>query len=424
MKILIIHSSPWNDKISNNNVLTNWFEGFDADFANLYRGNEKPCNNICNNYFQITDKDIIDSFFGKPAGKILKDTNFKNKENNTKNRKQLLKKFSCEFLGLIRSSLWLCGKINVNELKKWIDDFNPDVVFTCRKASFATLRLERIVHSMTKAPFVAFTGDDEYSLNQFRFDPFFWIERFFLRSYLRKNAKFYNYYLTLSEDQADLYKKYFNIKTDILRKCYEIDETKKQKKIIEPYKIVYTGKLYCNRWKTIGKLSQSIKNINNKYGREIFNLDVYALGNVSKKEKEYIECSKYTKIKEPVPSNKLKEIFDSSDIVLHVESFDLKNKLDTRFSFSTKIIDCLASGCAVMAIAWKNQTGLKYLKNQDAAICIVDLNDIENELDNLVNNSGIIKEYSQKAKKCLIKNHEKSIIQNHILDIFLKIKSK
>ncbi len=33
MKILLITSEEWNDAVYGNNVLTNWFEGLDAEFA-------------------------------------------------------------------------------------------------------------------------------------------------------------------------------------------------------------------------------------------------------------------------------------------------------------------------------------------------------------------------------------------------------
>lgn len=33
MRVLLITGEEWNDAVYGNNVLTNWFEGFDAEFA-------------------------------------------------------------------------------------------------------------------------------------------------------------------------------------------------------------------------------------------------------------------------------------------------------------------------------------------------------------------------------------------------------
>ena len=36
MNILLITDEVWNDEVHGNNVLTNWFEGFPANFSNIY----------------------------------------------------------------------------------------------------------------------------------------------------------------------------------------------------------------------------------------------------------------------------------------------------------------------------------------------------------------------------------------------------
>ena len=38
MKILLLTIDVWNDSTNGNNCYTNWFENFDAEFANIYLG--------------------------------------------------------------------------------------------------------------------------------------------------------------------------------------------------------------------------------------------------------------------------------------------------------------------------------------------------------------------------------------------------
>jgi glycosyltransferase involved in cell wall biosynthesis len=419
-KVLIIHSSPWNDDISKNNVLTNWFSGLDVQIANVYRGSGRPKNDCCKKYFQITDKMMIKSLlFGKPAGRSFE---IEESEETTRHSKQttsgIVKKFSCEFTRFCRSLIWCIGRVNKKELKIFIENFSPDVVYTCRKASLATLRLERIIRKYTKAPFVAFTGDDEYSLRQFRFAPFFWIDRFLVRRSLKRNVKFYTKYLTLSEWQAEEYEKIFKLPTAVMRKCSSVQLYDENKSCHQPIKLVYAGKLYCNRWKTLANISEAIVKINEELGRKALELEIYAVGQVSKKERKAICISDAIKIFPAVSSNKLLEVYKNSDIVLHVEAFDRRNRLDTRFSFSTKIIDCLSSGCAIMAICWEKQSGYAYLKNEDAAICISDRNEIYKKLCEIASNPKIVEQYAKKANDCVEKNHLKEKVQQEILTHF------
>ncbi len=72
MNILLITDEVWNDEVHGNNVLTNWFEGFPANFSNIYCSPGVPKNNVCKNYFQLTDKMMARSLIGsKRAGKKI-----------------------------------------------------------------------------------------------------------------------------------------------------------------------------------------------------------------------------------------------------------------------------------------------------------------------------------------------------------------
>ena len=80
MRILILSNEVWNDKINGNNVISNWFEGIDAKFANIYASPEAPDNKCCRNYFQITDSMMAKSIItGNKAEKRI------HHDNNTSN---------------------------------------------------------------------------------------------------------------------------------------------------------------------------------------------------------------------------------------------------------------------------------------------------------------------------------------------------
>ena len=59
MRILVLSNEVWNDRINGNNVTSNWFEGMDAEFANIYASPDEPLNNCCQRYYQITDSMML-----------------------------------------------------------------------------------------------------------------------------------------------------------------------------------------------------------------------------------------------------------------------------------------------------------------------------------------------------------------------------
>ena len=150
-------------------------------------------------------------------------------------------------------------------------------------------------------------------------------------------------------------------------------------------------------------------------------LHIYTGSSMTKKHKKLLDDRRNSYLQEAVSQSTLKDLYGKSDIALHVESFDLKNRFLTRLSFSTKITDCLESGCAVMAIAWKNHSGLKYLQREDAAMCIDNPNEIYNTLNKICEDKEIILEYQKKAKQCCIKNHNKEKNSAMILADFERV---
>ena len=93
-------------------------------------------------------------------------------------------------------------------------------------------------------------------------------------------------------------------------------------------------------------------------------------------------------------------------------------------SFSTKIIDCLDSGCAVMAVCDKKQGGFAYLKKEDAAICIETPKKIKWMLERIYSNPSIINDYKKKALECGIRNHKKNDICKELKMDFERIAYK
>lgn len=421
MRILVLSDEAWNDKTNGNNVISNWFTGINAEFANIYASPGVPYNSCCNKYFQVTDWMMFKSIFlKKKAGKIV--TNYENNntivENENKKIYKFLKVITGNFLRLIRELIWLIGRYDKKELEKFVNEFNPDIIFTERMASCKILRLERIVSSIQNKPLFAFTGDDEYSLKQISFSPFFWIRRFMIRYMLRRNVKKYEIYYTLSEEQKNYYEKIFGCKCKILQKCGSFDDEYKEHNINYPIKLIYAGKFYCNRWKVLVKIATAIKEINEKEIKMV--LEIYTKDIPNKKQNKYLNDRKNSFIMGSVTQEQLNEIYKKSDIALHVESDDIKNRLITRFSFSTKIIDCVFSGCAVLAYCWKEQSGWKYLKRENSAICVSTYKQLKEELIKICNEKKIINYFSYRAYLCGLNNHNKLVIQANLINDFKK----
>ena len=186
--------------------------------------------------------------------------------------------------------------------------------------------------------------------------------------------------------------------------------------------MVYAGRLYCNRWKSLAAIGKALREIN-KDGIKMV-LDVYTQEQLTKEQERTLNDENFIFIKGAVPGPELTNIYKKADIALHVESFDKRYKYATRVSFSTKIVDLMASSCAILAICWEKHCGYQYLKDHDAAICCSDYDDILPLLQSICDDPSIITKYQERAYNCGVKRHSRSIIQNQIIDTFQNVLHK
>lgn len=422
MKILIISLELWREDINGGNVLSNLFSGIDAEFAQIYCSAGEPQNNVCKLYYQMTDRMIIKNIIEKKEiGNIIKYDEFpKNSihsnievDKTDLKKNKILRMFKGSSMYAVREILWKSSKWKNDNLEKFILDFNPDIIFAPCYGSHIMLSINRYVSELTKVPMISYISDDSYSLKQVSFSPVYWINRFILRSNLRKTMPYYELTYTMAEEQLKEYSEALNCNMKILKKSGIFSEYPINKEVNTPIRLVYAGGIYLGRWKTLSKIVEALKAINKDSIKMV--LDIYTGNELNKKQKKLLNDGINSFVHKPVSQQELKKIYCKSDIALHVESFDLKNKLKVRLSFSTKIIDCLESTCAIMAICDKGQAGYSYLKEEDIAICIDNLNNIESRLRYICENPYIINEYSEKARLCGINNHQKEIIQQNIV---------
>lgn len=428
MRILLLISEAWNDRLHPNNNMTNWFNGMpDVEIATVYANPALPDNKCCKKYFQLSEMTMVKSLIGGPrAGrsfnldpsKYVSRPDIKEESHSVY---QLFKSASNNFVRLTRDLIWKFGKINIKELRNFINDFNPDIIFSQRMGSVKMCRLERLVKKIADVPIVAYTGDDEYSLNQISYSPLYWIRRFWVRHELKKNIPMYDLFYSMSEEQMNEFRKAFGSNMKFLVKTGDFDKEKIHRQIHNPMVITYAGKLYCNRWKTLAMLAECISQINEQGGN--FVLNIFTRDKVSSKQRQILNTGVYSFIKGGVSADELKEVYNNSDILLHVESFDKANSLAVRYSFSTKIMECMSSGCAVMAIGKRDQAGCSYLKRQDAAIVASSQSEILEILLKLSTNTSLINEYALKAYNCGRNHHNRELIQAQIKSDFLEVMS-
>jgi hypothetical protein len=418
MRILLISAEVWRHDTNGGNVLSNIFTGLNAEFAQIYCSSGMPSNNLCKKYFQITDAMVIKNILKKGrVGRAIEFQNYPNDsieknitEKGSESFHSFFKKYNFQIFYVMKELIWKWSDWKNDDLEMFVKDFNPDIIFAPCYGSHIMLSIDRHIAKMTNKPMISYISDDHYSLRYFSLSPFFWINRFALRKNLRKTFPYYSLTYTMTDEQLSEYTKALNCKMRILRKGVDVSVIPYKKTVNLPLKLIYAGGVYAGRSQTLQEIVYALEKIN-KNGVKV-TLDIYTGTELTGKEINVLNDRQNSFVNGLVTTDELKLKYQESDIALHVESFEIKYRLLTRLSFSTKIVDCLSSGCAVMAICWKEHSGYIYLEKEDAAICVDNVNDIYDNLVRLVENLNLVKEYAEKAYVTCEKDHAQQDIRN------------
>lgn len=424
IRVLLLLDEAWNDSMYGNNNMTNWFFGFDnIELATVYCSPELPENACCSRYFQVTDKMMLDSILRrKLAGRAFEYTKTEeqtgaepmpSEEGGLLGR---IKGIRTELFRFCRDLLWLMGRYDEEKLKEFIDAFKPDIIFSQRLGTVKLCRLERILVRLSGCPLVSFTGDNEFSLRLISVSPFFWIRRFMVRHALNRNIPMNSLYYTSSREQAALYHNKFGVQTKLLFKCGSYVPELVHKEPNQPIRIVYAGKLYCGRWKTLAVLAKAIERVND--GSVKIVLDIYTRDHVTPKQEQALHDGRNVFLKGAASPSEIPVIYSKADIALHVESFDRKNRLVTQHSYSTKVIDCLSSGCAVMAIGWERHSACVELKKSDAAFVATGEQECIEMIRRIADHPELVPQYAEKAMENIRREHSREQIQSALYHDF------
>lgn len=419
-KVLVVGRVAWT---ANQSTLSSVFKDYPADkLAYICIETQDPDFDVCANHFQISEIAMIKKLF-----KWSLSTGTKREPNNTtteiksiehtesKIQKWVRKHRSPIFL-YSREILWRAGGWKSNDMKRFIDEFKPDVVFLMSDPLPCVCRLQRYVISVTQKPAAIFLMDDIWNYN----------EGFsFLRLMLRREVKLLislcKTHFSISELMKEEYDRLFGIDSIILTKGIvarneDPDFTNHHK----PIKIVYTGQLIYGRDKSLEKVVEAVTQINDKQPAQA-EIHIYTQTEITPRLKQVLDRPGISYIHEPVPYEKVKQILEESDVLLFIESLEKKHKNVARLSFSTKLSDYFSCAKCIIAIGDGGVAPIKYLKENNAALVCTSNEQIVNGIKQLLKNTAMISELAKNAYNLGITKHSEQLMKKRAREAICKM---
>lgn len=409
-KVLVVSTNAWRDN-TGINTLIEFFKCWDADkLAQVYTKSTLPNTSVCNTFFSISENAVMKSVLkrGTKTGKQVFNTEGDSDlvDQSAVNEQKMYSTYHGKlrvFLSYCREIVWKFGRWKTAELDKFVDDFNPDVLYIPIYPTIYMGRIQKYIIERTKKPIVSYIADDNYSYEAAGKGFFAKVHRFYLRKYVKYIIEHSAKLMVISPKQKEESDRLFGVDSVVMTKGIDFDPFEPYE-VNKPIKMVYTGKLIIGRWKSLAAIAEALGKINANEIR--MELDIYTTDVLTEEQKQQLNrngCS----VRGSLTLQQVKEVQKKADILVFAESLEEQFKHTARLSFSTKITDYLKSGKCIFAIGDKEIAPIDYFQRYDSAVTATTYDEIYMMMEHLVKNQNVINQYAEKAHCCGVLNHSR-----------------
>ena len=402
-RILVVSNNSFSLSNPNGRSLGNMFIGWPKEcLAELCISTDGANFDLCDNYYCISDKDILTAFMQlrKAKGRKLvqNETGYININTGIKGQGKTATK------AFVRHILWSCNRWKSKELVEWIDDFNPDAVLLQNGDSAFMLHMARKISCDRKKPLLLFNteGNCLFEQDWMRRDKLSWLSfpiyKYLLRretSKLMQRTKFIIHGNQLLKEDYD---RAYGVPSEVVYTGSDVNWSEKPFNSSLP-QIVYTGNFGFNRPASLAIVAKTLLSINSK-----FTLNVYGRP-ASKQQEQVLTHSDGIVFHGEVPYSKVKEIIAHADVLIHAEGMDEYFQEALRYGFSTKIADSLSSGRPFLLFSRPEIACADYIKTTGAGWFASNENELKEMFNLLIYNEEDRVSRLLKAKKIAQQNH-------------------
>lgn len=406
--ILVISGVPFRNDTNLGKTLCTLFSKVPKEnLVQIYFSPLKPNVDVCKTYYQIDERQLLKSIFGlqrKKCGKIYKG-GIDDKGLSVKQAYKVAHIKDNTSLIMARDIIWKLYNWKNKCLKCWLDDFSPEAIFFILPDNVKNAKFAKWVSERYNAPVVLFVTDDYYHDNGSN-------KSLYIRNRYKKLQKAVLNLGPRISKVVGCSKMASEEFGSILNAPFETILTPADKRFLAfPLKeqspegevvLRYFGNLGLNRWLILEKIGHALSNLRKKGCKA--HLEIFS--NISDEERiKRLNIDDACFYKGWIQGEDFDKALQSTDIAIHVESFDEYMCKRTRLSVSTKIADYLGAGKCILAVGPLELASIQHL--QDVACTISDLNNCESIIENLIKSP-------ERRIKMQVESRNKAVAEHNI----------
>lgn len=403
-RTIVFSNNCFSKTDSNGRTMGNFFLGWPKEkLAQFYIQNAMPDFSYCENFFRVTDSQALKAILGKKCGGKIANTE---KEAAAKSAQKRTGAGGRNALTmLLREIVWSLGFWKTKTYKDWVREFSPEVVllqagdcgfmFDLALKTAKQYGAKLVIYNTEGYYFKKFDYFKGKGLTHILYPVFRWnLKRAIQKAYKKADHCIFN-----CDALLDDFKKEFDIEADVIYTASDLQLERKAVLQNNGFLVSYAGNLGVGRGESLIEVAQVLRTISKDA-----TLNVYgSLPNDELKQK-FEECEGL-QFCGRVSYDRVKEILQESDLLLHIESFEPYYIEDLKYAFSTKIADYLASNNSFLIYAPEEFAETKYLLENEAAYVATSPQMLEKQLRQLIMQPESRKKFCQKAAALAEANH-------------------
>lgn len=413
-KILVLSIPPVN--IDSNNTFEQLFSAlknkYELYFVFCKDGNVKT-STFKDNVYNLSEKAAIKSIANRHIDCFRKSSENGNKEADFYQKKIIFR----NFLRFIRDILWKLSNWKKSSFKEFLISQKFDYIVAPSEASHYFLNILEFAVKTSGAKLIFYNWDDNITYKQNQISPLFYLYRFITRKKLKLLNKYAFKHLSISDFTKFDVDLFFKCDSTVIQKLIYLNENKllDNKNVgNSTLKIIYAGNLLNGREKTIINVAKTLQKppfINN------YEMNIYSDNTSIKKISNKINYKNIHIYKTISHDNLIKEEANSS-IALLCEGMSFRKRKISRLSVSTKFIDYISAGTAIIAYNDKLSATSYIISKEKIGYICESTKELSNILNAVLLNRNIIKDAEKNIKDLCQTTYNPSLIIEKIEKIF------
>lgn len=404
MKVLVISHNPMSVRTSIGKTLVSLFSSFEKDeLCQLYINAGRPERDMCSSCYRITEKSVLKGIFTRRVyGGVVTGEDTPVVQNAPVSKKSSANR-NKPYVDLLRDTMWALSPWYNKKVRRWVKEQQPTCIFVAIGSNKFLYNMALKISREFSLPLYTYVCDDFYTMKP----PKELLGGLWSRLLRRKTRQLLGAssgIVSICSEMSEVYQKEFGVPatTVMTGSNYALVAEPRVSDSVDTFR--YFGKVSLNRYKSLSAIGKVLDLINEEQGKNCI-LDIYC-GAVSPQEERVLTQSKSIKLNDFISGQEFEDTFFSSQVLVHIESFDEESVDRVRHSVSTKIADSLSCGIPLLAYGPGEVASMGHLLRNKCAFVATDEACLENVIRGLLKEKDLREEVARQALKTAREYHD------------------